>query len=512
VRLAWTLLEGMGPTVVFLPGFRSDMMGAKAVAVAEWCRAQGRACLRLDYSGHGASEGVFTEGTIGRWTADALAVVDAVTDGPLVLVGSSMGGWIMLQVALQRPPRVVGLVGVAAAPDFTEALMWQSMMPAERAVLERDGVLMVPSAYGEPTPVTKALIEDGRRHLLMGGPIGLACPARLLHGQRDPDVPWETSVRLAERLAGDDVQVVLVKDGDHRLSRDSDIALLLGLVAGVALQAFAIAGVSPRDTQPRLRLLRRDAAVLGPEAPAHGRHRGQRLVERHERRFRRAEQRRGMGGDLGVGGGFVVVQVQDPWAGQALLAHGGQHGARDVVAVDAAEQMAGLVDPPGAARADVIEDGAAGAVDAGDAEQVDAGLRESAGPGLFGLQPALAAGSGGCGRGVLVHPGTAAVAVDAGGRQHAGPFGAAQMAGEAMERRIAVLAGWRGLQQMAGGLQHRAGRVEGDELHAGRRRERGRVPAGGGDAVAFGCGAACNLGAGVAEAEDEEVMSVHAPY
>ncbi len=234
VRLAWTLLEGMGPTVVFLPGFRSDMMGAKAVAVAEWCRAQGRACLRLDYSGHGASEGVFTEGTIGRWTADALAVVDAVTDGPLVLVGSSMGGWIMLQVALQRPPRVVGLVGVAAAPDFTEALMWQSMMPAERAVLERDGVLMVPSAYGEPTPVTKALIEDGRRHLLMGGPIGLACPARLLHGQRDPDVPWETSVRLAERLAGDDVQVVLVKDGDHRLSRDSDIALLLGLVAGVA--------------------------------------------------------------------------------------------------------------------------------------------------------------------------------------------------------------------------------------------------------------------------------------
>ena len=233
VHLAWELLPGDGPMVVFLPGYRSDMAGAKAVAVAEWCRVHGRACLRLDYSGHGASDGVFTDGTIGRWTADALAVVGALTDGDVVLVGSSMGGWIMLLLALAMPDRVAGLVGVAAAPDFTEALMWASMMPAERATLERDGVLMVPSAYGEPTPVTLGLIDDGRRHLLMGAPIALRCPVRLLHGQQDPDVPWETSLRLSERLAGDDVRVVLVKDGDHRLSRETDIAVLLDLVASL---------------------------------------------------------------------------------------------------------------------------------------------------------------------------------------------------------------------------------------------------------------------------------------
>ncbi len=237
VHLAWELVEGVGPTVVFLPGFRSDMTGAKAVAIAGWCRAQGRACLRLDYSGHGASEGDFTAGTIGRWAADALAVVDAVAQGPLVLVGSSMGGWIMLLLALARPRRLAGLVGVAAAPDFTEDLIWAAMMPAERAVLERDGVLMVPSAYGEPTPVTQGLIEDGRTHLVMGGSIGITCPVRLLHGQQDRDVPWETSLRLAERLAGEDVRVVLVKDGDHRLSREGDISVLLGLVGEVVSAA-----------------------------------------------------------------------------------------------------------------------------------------------------------------------------------------------------------------------------------------------------------------------------------
>ena len=231
VGLAYVHTPGAGPTTVFLPGFRSDMTGSKAVAVEGWCRGAGRACLRLDYSGHGASGGEFTEGCIGDWTRDALAVIDGVTTGPLVLVGSSMGGWIALLVALARPGRVVGLIGIAAAPDFTEALMWESMLPAERAVLERDGVLMVPSAYGAPTPVTRHLIEEGRRHLLMGAAIGVTAPVRLLHGQRDPDVPWETSVRLAARLAGDDVQVVLVKDGDHRLSREADLVLLRGVHA-----------------------------------------------------------------------------------------------------------------------------------------------------------------------------------------------------------------------------------------------------------------------------------------
>lgn len=229
-ELAWQRLPGRGPTVVFLPGYRSDMTGDKATALAALCQARGQAVLLFDYSGHGASDGAFTDGTIGRWTADALAVADALTAGGLVLVGSSMGGWIGLLVALARPGRVAGFVGVAAAPDFTEALMWDTMLPAERATLERDGVLHVSSAYGEPTPVTRALIEDGRAHLVMGGPIGLHCPVRLLHGQADADVPWETAMRLAQRIEGADVQVALVKDGTHRMSRAGDLALLVSLV------------------------------------------------------------------------------------------------------------------------------------------------------------------------------------------------------------------------------------------------------------------------------------------
>ena len=225
-RLAYAHTPGTGPTTVFLPGFRSDMTGSKALAVEAWCRARDAACLRLDYSGHGASDGAFEDGTIGQWTNDALHVIDRVTQGPLILVGSSMGGWIALLVALARPARTAALVGVAAAPDFTEALMWDSMMPAERARLMQDGVLHVPSQYGDPTPVTRRLIEDGRTHLLMHAPIPIRCPVRLLHGQRDPDVPWETSLRLAERLESADVRLTLIKDGDHRLSRLEDLALL----------------------------------------------------------------------------------------------------------------------------------------------------------------------------------------------------------------------------------------------------------------------------------------------
>jgi pimeloyl-ACP methyl ester carboxylesterase len=225
-RLAYALIPGASPTVVFFPGFRSDMTGDKATHLARFCTARRRAMLRFDYSGHGASEGRFEDGDIGRWSADALALMDALTQGPLVLVGSSMGGWIALLAALARPGRVTGLVGIAAAPDFTERLMWNAMAPSERERLMRDGVLHIPSQYGEPYPITRRLIEDGRTRLLLGAPIPLECPLRLLHGQRDPDVPWETSLRIAERLTGTDVQVTLVKDGDHRLSRPRDLALL----------------------------------------------------------------------------------------------------------------------------------------------------------------------------------------------------------------------------------------------------------------------------------------------
>jgi len=236
VALAWVRTPGRGPTAVFLPGYMSDMTGTKAILTESFCRDHGLACLRLDYSGHGASGGAFTDGTIGRWTDDVLVLVDRLTEGPLVLLGSSMGGWIALLAALARPARVAGLIGIAAAPDFTEDLMWEAMMPAERARLERDGVLHVPSLYGDPTPVTAALIADGRTRLLLRQPIPLRCPVRLLHGQQDPDVPWQTSLRQAERLQSDDVQLTLIKDGDHRLSRPSDLALLGRVLAELMLQ------------------------------------------------------------------------------------------------------------------------------------------------------------------------------------------------------------------------------------------------------------------------------------
>jgi pimeloyl-ACP methyl ester carboxylesterase len=230
VELAWARLAGRGPTVVFLPGYRSDMTGDKATALAAHCAASGQAMLRLDYSGHGASGGRFEDGTIGRWAQDALAVIEAQTDGPLVLVGSSMGGWIALLAARALAPRLVGLVGIAAAPDFTENLMWEAMTFAERARLMEHGVVYAPSQYGEAYPITRTLIEDGRTHLVLNQPIELDCKVRLLHGQRDPDVPWETALRIAERATGEDVRIVLVKDGDHRLSRPQDIALLCATV------------------------------------------------------------------------------------------------------------------------------------------------------------------------------------------------------------------------------------------------------------------------------------------
>ncbi len=234
-RVAYHRLAGRGPGVVFLGGFASDMTGTKAIALEAWCRAEGLAFVRFDYLGHGRSSGRFADGMIGRWADDALAVLDALTEGPQVLVGSSMGGWIMLLAALARPRRVAGLVGVAAAPDFTEDLMWVTWDEATRARLMRDGAIELPNAYGEaPTTITRALIEDGRRHLLLGAPIPIRCPVRLLQGMADPDVPWPTALRLAERLESSDVVVTLIKDGDHRLARDQDLDRLVGAVAALA--------------------------------------------------------------------------------------------------------------------------------------------------------------------------------------------------------------------------------------------------------------------------------------
>lgn len=230
VELAWKRQPGQGPTMVFLPGFKSDMEGSKAVFLASWAEACGQAMLRLDYSGHGASGGRFEDGTIGLWTQDALVVIDALSDGPLLLVGSSMGGWIGLNIALARPERVMAYVGIAAAPDFTETLIWNTMPEAARAELMATGVVYAPSDYGAPLPITRGLIEEGRQHLLMGAEIPLTCPVRLMQGQRDEDVPWKTALALADRIAAEDVQVTLIKDGDHRLSRPADLALLLDVV------------------------------------------------------------------------------------------------------------------------------------------------------------------------------------------------------------------------------------------------------------------------------------------
>jgi pimeloyl-ACP methyl ester carboxylesterase len=235
-ELAWVRQEGTGPTIVFLPGFRSNMTGDKASGLAAFAAARGNAMLRFDYSGHGASGGDFLHGTIGIWVADALTAIDRLTTGDLLLVGSSMGGWIALLTALARPERVKALVGIAAAPDFTERLMWDSMAPAERARLVRDGVLHIPSQYGEPTPITLRLIEDGRDRLVLNAPIPFAGKLRLLHGQADPDVPWELALRIAERATTDNVEITLVKDGDHRLSRPRDLALLYRTVGALLEQ------------------------------------------------------------------------------------------------------------------------------------------------------------------------------------------------------------------------------------------------------------------------------------
>ena len=228
-QLAFRHRPGRGPTLVFLPGYASDMEGAKATALDGWAAAEGRAMLRFDYAGCGASPGDFEAQTLESWRDDALAMVDSV-EGPVVLVGSSMGGWIMLLAALARPEKVAGLIGIAAAPDFT---VWGFTDAQKRAIREQ-GRLEERAPYGEqPTVTTRAFWESGERLKLLGGAIPIGCPVRLLHGTADADVPWRISLELMERIESDDVEVVLVKGGDHRLSRPRDIALLLPTVGAL---------------------------------------------------------------------------------------------------------------------------------------------------------------------------------------------------------------------------------------------------------------------------------------
>lgn len=229
--IAYVATPGRAPGVVFLPGFRSDMEGGKALALEAHCAGAGRAFVRFDWSGCGLSGGRFEDGTVGGWRDDALAVLDALSAGPQVLVGSSMGGWVALLVALARPERIAGLVGVAAVPDFTQEIEAGLGEDARRDLAER-GVWMEPSAYSEePTPITRRLLAEARAHLVLPrAPIPLHVPVRLVHGQRDPDVPWEHALRLAAALASEDVEVSLVKDGDHRLSRPEDLARLVQVV------------------------------------------------------------------------------------------------------------------------------------------------------------------------------------------------------------------------------------------------------------------------------------------
>jgi pimeloyl-ACP methyl ester carboxylesterase len=223
-RLAFRHTAGTGPTLVFLPGYMSDMAGSKACAVFDWAAAQGRSCLLLDYSGCGESDGDFADGTLTRWRDEVLTLIDALAPGPVVLIGSSMGGWLMLLVGLALGDRLAGLIGIAAAPDFTD---W-GYDADQQAVLARGETVFEDNPYGpEPTPTHAPFWADGQAQRLLNRPIALNCPVRLLHGQRDPDVPWELALTLAEQLHSDDVQVTLIKDGDHRLSRDADIALLL---------------------------------------------------------------------------------------------------------------------------------------------------------------------------------------------------------------------------------------------------------------------------------------------
>lgn len=237
VQIAYERIEGAEPTFVWLGGFKSDMAGTKAQMLAEWAAKTNQSFVRFDYSGHGRSGGEFEDGTISRWLGDALAVIDGRTAGPLVLVGSSMGGWISLLAARARPKRVKGLLLIAPAPDFTERLMWPGLTPEEQVELVIGGRLEQPSQYShEPNVITHALIVDGERHLVMTGPITFDGPVRIMAGGEDPDVPLEHVMELAKLLDGEDRQVHVVPDGDHRLSRPQDMEMLIEIASELRLR------------------------------------------------------------------------------------------------------------------------------------------------------------------------------------------------------------------------------------------------------------------------------------
>ena len=238
-RIAVRARAGTAPGLFWLGGFNSDMQGTKALALDAWAAEHGRACVRFDYSGHGESGGAFVDGTIGRWLEESMAVYDRFCASPQVVIGSSMGGWMALLLARELAKRqdrrasLAGLVLIAPAPDFTEALMWNGFSAEIRQQIETKGVWLRPSEYGEPYPITRALIEEGRNHLLLGSAIDVGCPVRILQGAQDPDVPWRHAFALAHRLPSDDVVLTMIQDGDHRLSRPQDIARIIAAVAEI---------------------------------------------------------------------------------------------------------------------------------------------------------------------------------------------------------------------------------------------------------------------------------------
>lgn len=238
-RIAVRARDGSSPGLFWLGGFNSDMRGTKALALDAWAADHGRACVRFDYSGHGESGGKFADGTIGRWLEESVAVFSQFCEGPQVVIGSSMGGWMALLLARELArgasgrASLAGLVLIAPAPDFTEALMWKGFPPEVRDEIMTKGVWHRPSEYGDPYPITRALIEEGRDHLLLGSKIDVGCPVRILQGAQDPDVPWQHAFALAHRLPSEDVVLTMIQDGDHRLSRPQDIARIIAAVAEI---------------------------------------------------------------------------------------------------------------------------------------------------------------------------------------------------------------------------------------------------------------------------------------
>lgn len=232
-KLAYHQSAGALPGVVFLGGFRSDMQGSKATALEAWAKAQGRAFLRFDYSGHGESEGVFEEGAISDWAEDAMDIIGALTEGPQLLVGSSMGGWISLLIARKTPEKLAGLVTVAAAPDFTEDSMWEGFSAAARAHLLEEGQVSMPSDYGDPYVITRRLIEDGRANLVLRSPLPLNVPARFLQGTEDSAVERAVALRLFDHVGGDDVQLRLVRGADHSFSTQECLDIIIASIEDV---------------------------------------------------------------------------------------------------------------------------------------------------------------------------------------------------------------------------------------------------------------------------------------